>query len=59
VESGKYKVDKPEFSATFFCPDGKGPFPGVLALGGSDGGTPEYFPRLLVPEGFAWLALRY
>jgi dienelactone hydrolase len=33
--------------------------PGVLALGGSDGGLPEYFLDLLVPEGFAGLALGY
>jgi dienelactone hydrolase len=45
--------------ATFGTPDGDGPFPGVLALGGSDGGTPEYFLKLLVPEGFAVLALQY
>jgi dienelactone hydrolase len=44
---------------TFSTPDGVGPFPGVLALGGSDGGTPDYFPHLLVPEGFACLALQY
>src|ERR1044071_3638243 len=45
--------------ATFGAPDRGGPFPGVLALGGSDGGTPEYFLDLLVPEGFACLALQY
>lgn len=45
--------------ASFGTPDGSGPFPGVLALGGSDGGTPEYFLELLVPEGFAVLALQY
>jgi len=45
--------------ATFGTRDGDGPFPGVLALGGSDGGTPEYFLNLLVPEGFAVLALQY
>jgi pimeloyl-ACP methyl ester carboxylesterase len=43
----------------FGTPDGTGPFPGVLALGGSDGGTPDYFLDLLVPEGFACLALQY
>jgi hypothetical protein len=31
----------------------------VLAIGGSDGGTPEYFLELLVREGFACLALTY
>ncbi len=44
---------------TLRVPDGEGPFPAVLALGGSDGGTPQYFPDLLVPEGFACLALAY
>jgi acetyl esterase/lipase len=43
----------------FACPDGDGPFDGVLALGGSDGGIPQSFLRLLVPEGFACLALAY
>jgi dienelactone hydrolase len=46
-------------SGTLRMPDGRGPFPAVLALGGSDGGTPEYFLDLLVGEGFACLALTY
>lgn len=45
--------------ATRGAPDSGGPFPGVLALGGSDGGTPEYLLELLVPEGFAVVALQY
>ena len=44
---------------TFRTPEGSGPFPAVLALGGSDGGTPEYFLNLCVAEGFACLALAY
>ena len=44
---------------TFRTPEGSGPFPAVLALGGSDGGTPEYFLNLCVSEGFACLALAY
>ena len=44
-------------SGSFACPAGNGPFPAVLALGGSDGGTPEYFLNLLVPEGFAVFGL--
>ena len=47
------------FVGTLGYPDDGGRFPGVLALGGSDGGTPEYFFNLLVPEGFACLALPY
>jgi len=44
---------------TFFVPNHAGPYPAVLALGGSDGGTPRYFADLLVPEGFACLSLAY
>lgn len=40
-------------------PENGGAYPAVLALGGSDGGTPRYFPDLLVPAGFACLALAY
>ena len=41
------------------APDHERTYPAVLALGGSDGGTPQYFADLLVPEGFACLALAY
>jgi len=44
---------------TYRTPDTAGPYPAVLALGGSDGGTPLYFADLLVPEGFACLSLAY
>ena len=44
---------------TFRTPDTRGPYAAVLALGGSDGGTPRYFADLLVPEGFAVLSLAY
>jgi hypothetical protein len=44
---------------TYFAPGSDGSYPGVLALGGSDGGTPQYFADLLVPKGFACLALAY
>jgi dienelactone hydrolase len=52
-------VREGDLVGTFGCPDGEGPFDGVLALGGSDGGIPEYLLRLLVPEGFACLAPAY
>jgi dienelactone hydrolase len=52
-------VHDADVAGLFRCPEGAGPFPGVLALGGSDGGTPEYFVNLLVPDGFACLALQY
>ena len=53
------EVREGDLVGTFGCPDGEGPFDGVLALGGSDGGIPDYLLRLLVPEGFACLALAY
>jgi pimeloyl-ACP methyl ester carboxylesterase len=55
----KTKIHANEVVGTFGHPDVGGPFPAVLALGGSDGGTPDYFLNLLVPEGFAVLALPY
>lgn len=53
------EVREGDLVGTFGCPDGEGLFDGVLALGGSDGGIPDYLLRLLVPEGFACLALAY
>jgi acetyl esterase/lipase len=53
------QLHEDDLVGTFGCPDGDGPFSGVLALGGSDGGVPEYFLSLLAPEGFACLALAY
>jgi hypothetical protein len=53
------RVEDAGIDGLFGCPDGEGPFPGVLALGGSEGGIPEYLLRLLVPEGVACLALAY
>jgi uncharacterized protein len=52
-------VHEQGLAGTLFTPGGSGPFPAVLALGGSDGGTPRYFADLLVPEGFACFALKY
>jgi uncharacterized protein len=52
-------IREADLVGSFGCPDSGGPFVGVLALGGSDGGVPEYFLDLLVPEGFACLALAY
>jgi dienelactone hydrolase len=53
------RIHESGLNGTFRTPDGQGPYPAVLALGGSDGGTPEYFLDLLVAEGFACLALTY
>lgn len=53
------KLRDGDLAGTLRTPEGTGPFPAVLALGGSDGGTPDYFLDLLVPAGFACLALTY
>src|SRR5262245_15170769 len=55
----RVRIAAPDLVGTFAHPDAGGPFPGVVALGGSDGGTPEYFLKLLQPDGFAVLALAY
>jgi dienelactone hydrolase len=52
-------IRESNLAGTFSRPDRDAPVPAVLALGGSDGGTPEYFLNLLEPEGFAVLALTY
>ncbi len=53
------RLSEPGFEGTFACSDERGVFPGVLALGGSEGGVPSVYLDLLVPEGFACLALAY
>jgi dienelactone hydrolase len=53
------KINDSGLSGTFRTPEGPGPFSAVLALGGSDGGTPEYFLNLLASAGFACFALAY
>jgi dienelactone hydrolase len=47
--------------ATHFQPAGAGPFPGVIAVGGSGGGLSwsEQFAALLAGHGYATLALAY
>jgi len=52
-------LDDAELDGVFACADTLERVPGVLALGGSDGGIPKYFQRLLAPERCACLALAY
>ena len=52
-------LDDAELDGAFACADTVDRVPGVLALGGSDGGIPTYFQRLLAPELCACLALAY
>jgi pimeloyl-ACP methyl ester carboxylesterase len=49
----------PGMIGTFFVPAGTGPFPTVVVLGGSDGGTHEEAASLLAAHGYASLALAY
>jgi dienelactone hydrolase len=53
------EIREPDLVGAFGFPDGVARARAVLALGGSDGGIPEYFARLLVAEGFACLGLAY
>jgi dienelactone hydrolase len=42
-----------------FVPNGDGPYPGVIVLGGDDGGIHEHGAALLASRGYAALALGY
>ena len=42
-----------------FVPNGDGPYPGVIVLGGGDGGIHEHGAALLASRGYAALALGY
>lgn len=54
------RVDAAGMVADLYLPPGDGPFPGVLLLGGSEGGRPDpLFGRMLASEGFATLGLAY
>lgn len=47
-------------TGVLFTPPGPGPHPGVILLGGSEGGIPDYgLAELLASHGFATLALAY
>jgi len=45
--------------ASFYTPEGEGPFPTVVVLNGSDGGLNETAAALFASHGFAALALAY
>src|SRR5687768_10707010 len=53
------QIREPGLVGAFGCPDRVPRARAVLALGGSEGGIPDYLMRLLVAEVFAWLALAY
>jgi dienelactone hydrolase len=52
------EVSESSLHASFFAAEGPSS-PGVVVLGGSEGGRPRYLARLLASEGFASLALTY
>lgn len=52
-------ADSGDFVATFFEAGGKECHPGVIVLGGSDGGVPEEFAAVLAGHGLNTLALAY
>jgi dienelactone hydrolase len=53
------EIRQPGLVGAFGFPDGADRARSVLALGGSEGGIPDYLMRLLVAEGLACLALAY
>jgi dienelactone hydrolase len=54
-------LKEPGLFGTFFLPQGKGPFPGVIVWGGSEGGirSARFRAAALAKHGFATLALAY
>jgi dienelactone hydrolase len=52
-------LDDLDLDGVFVCAETAERVPGVLALGGSDGGIPQYLLRLLAAERCACLALAY
>jgi len=53
------EVREPSIQANLFLPDGFGPFPTVLVLGGSGGGFPDRPAALFASHGFAAVSLAY
>ena len=53
------EVREPSIQANLYLPDGPGPFPTVLVLGGSGGGFPDRPAALFASHGFAAVSLAY
>lgn len=53
------EVREPSIQANLFLPDGCGPFPTVLVLGGSGGGFPDRQAALFASHGIAAVSLAY
>ena len=52
-------LEKDGLNGFLYYPAEGGPFPGVIILGGSEGGLLEWFARALASNGFAALTLAY
>ncbi len=52
-------LDKDGMHGFLYYPAGGGPFPGVLILGGSNGGLYEWLAQAMASKGFAVLTLAY
>jgi dienelactone hydrolase len=52
-------ITEPEVIGTYALPDGDGRFPGVVALGGSQGGIPTHLAVKVAEQGYACLGLGY
>ncbi|UTR07331.1 acyl-CoA thioesterase/BAAT N-terminal domain-containing protein [Alkalihalobacillus sp. LMS6] len=55
----RVQVHEPDVVGTLFYPDTDHTFPGVLLLGGSDGGVNEHAAALLASKGYSVLSLAY
>ena len=55
----RIKVREQSLAGTLFLPDGVGPHPGIIVVGGSGGGLREHQAALLASHGYAALALAY
>jgi dienelactone hydrolase len=53
------EVREPAFSGTVFTPSGSGPYPVMVVLNGSGGGTPERAAALYAAHGYIGFALPY
>ena len=52
-------LDEDGMRGFLYCPDKGDPFPGVLILGGSNGGLYEWLAQAFASQGFAALTLAY
>ncbi len=59
VELVRIPVERDGLHGVLYRPPGEGPFPALILLGGSGGGTEEWWAKTMASNGFAALALPY